>query len=147
MPESLLNVCVSEKIKESGEALHEALLYTAWPRDASGQVVDILASPNSRKRPRDHGAASPRLRIVSMLVTRGQGVDCQNWRLAAAGDGPRTIRTLKIMEAHVFSSSAASVPGHASASALGYGLRHRLAHLWISMFTVLTGTVRRHIVT
>ena len=110
------------KRQDKPPALHEALLSTAWPRDASGQVVDILASPNSKTLPRDHGAPSPRLRIVNMLVTRGQGVDCQNWRLAAAGDGPRTIRTLKMMEALVFSSSAASFPGTASASALGYGL-------------------------
>ena len=76
------------KRQDKPPALHEALLSTACPRDASGQIVDTLASPNSHKLPRDHGAPSPRLRIVNMLATRGQGVDCQNWRLAAAGDGP-----------------------------------------------------------
>ena len=35
------------KRRDKPPALHEALSSTARPRDASGQVVDILASPKS----------------------------------------------------------------------------------------------------
>ena len=54
MSESLGLSSVSACLSVAPPALHEPWLSTAWPRDASGQVVDILASPEGPRTARRH---------------------------------------------------------------------------------------------